>query len=508
MRQSQTCGWLIQPAVSGTVTLIVHWVSLKYGSSVVVYDNHNASGPILWDSGQAHFFNSFVGASATVPPPIISTGNRLYVQYVSNAFFGGTSYGFYAEYSSNRGYSHGVGSRSDVLAMSSAIDIMLPGNQATYPPNFNYTWRVKPHGIVSNALISFAASDVYLPNAGDHLTIYDGNSSSDPVLVQFLGTSIPMKWYQTSGQEALMVFRSNADSSYIGKFKVSYFTDGPNYHCGFTRNPATLSAAAMTLTDGSSSIESLYRNQHCEWVIESPDSHGIFLYFKRFSVMGGSLKIYKSEDVSDTDSTLLVVTIEDTLATPAPIFLPYAKVGLKYETSASATGGGFVAYYFRESSRTEVTSGPGDGLVLLTSSSLLSLGNFAQHGRISPHTNLSYHVQPVSTVSGGLYFSVATVNLTYCRGRVRIYDGPSIMDTLLGDLCGDQVPQLHQWIATSGAEALITFTSDASNDYYGDFDISYYSDGPNSHCGFASNPGRMTSDSMIFTDGSSSSETM
>lgn len=98
MRSGQSCAWLIQPHTAATITLLLHRVSLKYGSGVKVYDGTSTSNArLLWDSGQAHYYGGFDGASSVVPPPIISTGTALYIVYTSSSLFGGGSYGFYAE---------------------------------------------------------------------------------------------------------------------------------------------------------------------------------------------------------------------------------------------------------------------------------------------------------------------------------------------------------------------------------------------------------------------------
>ena len=124
MRINQDCEWLIQPSVAGTVTLIFHRVSLKYGSDVVVYDGSDTTGTVLWDSDQAHYY----GVHEVVPPPLHSSSNALFVKYRSNSQFGGGSYGFYGEYYTNTALTTGIGNKDgEYLHMSTALDIGLPG---------------------------------------------------------------------------------------------------------------------------------------------------------------------------------------------------------------------------------------------------------------------------------------------------------------------------------------------------------------------------------------------
>jgi len=101
------------------------------------------------------------------------------------------------------------------------------------------------------------------------------------------------------------------------------------------------------------------------------------------------------------------------------------------------------------------------------------------------------------------------MNLTCGRAAIKIYDGATTASPLLGTYCGDSLESLsNKWITTSAAVATLTFTSDATPNQMGNFKLSYYSNGPNSHCGFNVNPGLQSSQSMVFTDGSAYAENM
>lgn len=125
MRQSQSCTFLISPETSSTITLFFQFINLKIGSSVIVYDNNIASGTILYNGliTRATSSNQII-----TPPPITSSGSALYVTYTSNSLPSSTSTGFRAQYQSNYLGSLGVGSGQTFLSMSSAIDILPPGD--------------------------------------------------------------------------------------------------------------------------------------------------------------------------------------------------------------------------------------------------------------------------------------------------------------------------------------------------------------------------------------------
>ena len=519
IRRSMDCTWLIKPThgyENDTITLIFNWVSLKQGSQVLVYDFHNSSGSILWNSGQQFFQGGMQGKSITTPPPIISTSKELYVRFLSESGEDETYFGFYGEYYLNHALSHGVGSRTQIMSMSSAIDVALPGQSGNYATNFQYKYRIVPQYVSAGSKITFVVNDIDLPNAEDTLTVYDGSAVDvNKVIVVLSGKTVaPLTWFTSVTSQALIVFDSQADSTHGGRINLNYFTDGPNYHCGFTRNPARLTAPAMTIFDGSSydaaaTSADAFQGQNCIWEIEPKDSTGIFLYFTEFSVVSGSLCFFDG-------SYTRIGCIKNTVAVPAPLFLPYNKVSLQYWTNNMATGvfkgKGFRAHYYRQSSDTSVLSTPGDGIIRLYSSSMTELSNYENLNYIRPGLNLTYAIAPKQYVDNYIYFSIAMINLggSTCNSKLRLYDGPNTAYPLLGEYCGNSIEEYgSKWIVTSSAEATLTFTSNNDVvDNFGDFKIAYFSNGPNSHCGFNVNPGKLSSQSMVFTDGSSSNEKM
>ena len=480
----------------------------------MVYDGSSASGTVLWDSGQAHYYGGFQGGTEVVPPPLHSSGNTLFIKYYSSSLYGGNSYGFYGEYYTNTALATGVGNQDgEYLHMSTALDIALPGDGSSYPAMFNYSYNIRPDGIANGSNIYFTLTDFSVSASGDELVLYHGRTgSTDSVLGEWnsaTASSLPNRWYRTQGDEALLVFRSKGSSSGTGGFKMSYYTEGPNYHCGYPTNPITLTAPSFTVTDGSGLTEEIYRNQSCKWIIDPVGTRGIYLFFTRFQVGGGNVKIY-SGDSFEEDASSLLFTIDESVGTPAPIYLPFSMIGVSYHSDAdTVSGSGFSATYFRVAVDSDEATVPGDDMIRLHSSSLLSLGNIASHGAIPTTTNLTYVVAPnTTTATTGIYFFINKLNLTGCHGALTIYDGPDTSYPSLGTFCGDTTTVIPKWIYTSSPLATLTFISDGTSNYYGDFDLSYYSDGPNSHCGFAENPGVLTSHSMIFTDGSASTETI
>ena len=256
----------------------------------------------------------------------------------------------------------------------------------------------------------------------------------------------------------------------------------------------------MAFTDGSQSNEQLYIKQNCAWSVSPTSSWGIFVYFTRFSVFNGAINLYQGPVAENK----ILITIQNSNAVPAPIVFPFSTLGVSYTTSAAGSGLGFYLSYYGLSS--DRISAPGNGIVPLMCSSMISLTLYSGN-KIFPKTNLTWLVEPASS-TGSIYFSISSLNLTGCNGFLEIYDGPSITSPLLGSFCGSSLPVPFQWIQSTSALALVRFVSASTHVIEGNFDLSFYSDGLNSHCGFATNPAVMTSPSMIFSDGSSSSTRM
>jgi hypothetical protein len=490
MRRSQQCTWLISSSSGNSVTLIFDWTLLKFGSSVLVYDGSSSSSKLLWNG---------VGSTKVTPPPIISTGSTLYITYQSDSIQSSGYLGFRGQYQTNAYGSPGQGRGYAIMSMSSVLDIVPPGNSLQYTPNVTYTWYIQPTTVVGK--LTFIVPYLNLTSQ-ESLTLYDGNSTSSRVLASFKASNFTNVWYKTTNPYAVLKFVSKRKIQRTGGFRLSYFGDGSNYHCGFTTNPVTVDAPSLTITDGSYSTDSVYDNQDCQWNLTPQNSQSVFLFFTRFSLnSAASVTVYRGT-VASGDS---YVTISNNYAVPAPIILSGSTMGVNYVSGATASGTGFSASYFGLSSSYSST---GDGLVWIQCSSMLDLG--AYRSSSLPMTNMTYIVKPTVN-SGDLYFSLINVSVLDATSRVDIYDGTSLTSTLLASYTKDTMTTDFQWLKATSATALVHFVSAAESTSTvepANFQLAFYSDGSNYHCGFHINPGLHHSASMVFTDGSSSSETM
>lgn len=520
------CSWVLKPTTSqessrsaGTVTLIfteVHLLMLNNNPPVVVRDTDGST--VLWSvkSGDV---------TDVIPPPLVSSGDTMYVSYSSDPSSAVANYhGFTGSYYGNSNATltaggYGEGDDYSELRMSSAISIVSPGDGLTaYPANMSYTWLIEPKSMLSD-YITFTFSKLHIVDCDDNLTLYDGTTTSAPVLGTFCGAEPPTQWYKTSGTGALLTFETNGANN-EGFFELAYFSDGPNYHCGFSRELATLTANSYTFTDGSSSTQSMYAGERCKWNIAPKDATGITIVFERFDLIGGSLVIYNGPVAEGN----VYVTMSNVNAVPPPMYFDQSVVGIQYTSNANGVmGKGFAATYYSESNR---SVGPGDNAIILQSSTVHSLRlPTLSDGHIMANKNLSWFITPTTT--GKIYFAFTKMNLSDCsRTYVNIYDG-LVADPakLLGKYCGQPLGGVYNstytdFIVTNEVSAVVEFVSlnsnggNTSGQVYTNghvedtFELSYYSDGPNNHCGFAKNPGVLTAGSMVLSDGSMSTASM
>ena len=503
------CTWNIKPHIQGTVTLYFNWVSLMQGSLIRVYDGSDIKGRLLWDS-QVSTSKAEVTDTRVTPPPLTSTGNSLYMIYGTQGGNPNSYFGFNGVFISNTVGSIGIGSSTVTLTMSSAMDLCPPGSGYEYINGLNYTWNIKPTHSLQGSYITFVFSNLSL-GAGDILDIYDGNLTRKWTFNA--STNTPYVWYKTNLSFAKIHFTSNNDNL-SGNFKLSYFTDGSNHHCGFQTNPAKLIAYSSVITDGSRSNEFLYVNQRCEWQISPRDSVGVYLFFTRYNMQGAQIDFYQGNVTGP-----LLTSITDSDSIPSPIIVKASTVTIVYTSKSFAKGYGFSLTYFGQSDK---FVGPGDGLIQVLSSSsiMLSLKAENQSYAIPKQASLKWLFSPVINETSvtrnnvTMYFSFYNFeNIDCSLSNITLYDGNDAKGKKLYSYCGNfsynnYMLSSYRWIETNSTQAYLKFYNNDTMNNKKNFELAYYSDGSNSHCGFTNNPAYLKAPSMIFTDGSSSTSSM
>jgi hypothetical protein len=513
LRRGANCEWLITPIKKGPINLLLRWVSLRPGAIVTVYDSPDKSGYVLWNS-----VNSF----AIVPPPILSTGNSLYITYTSNTLLASSFLGFQGDYYTAYSLTPGTGTRQEFYSMSSALGIRLPDRLSTitqpkYVSSFEYSYLIQPQS--SSSAITLFFNSLNFPNCGDRLEIYDGKViDANKLLGIFCSATTPYKWLLAPSGLMLLRFIANADDSRNASFDLSYFSDGPNYHCGFTTNPAILRATSMFITDGSQSSEAIYSNQYCEWIISpNGDNHGLFLYFDRLDIStGGEITIY---DGTEYDASILI-QITGATVVPVPVFTSQSpNVRIVFSTSSTiGIGTGFSLTYF---SMNYLHTGPGDDVIKIYSSSYSSL-TLPQdiHTQQFISSNYTWHINPANTGDDEpLYLLIQIAHIVDCLESIRISKGNprSKGPLILNFSCHSEMfptYRLGSWIKVTGGEMVIDFISMAppsslSSTTESNFNLAYFTKGGESfQCGIARNPLELSLSSYFISDGSKAGDSM
>ncbi len=170
----------------------------------------------------------------------------------------------------------------------------------------------------------------------DVFTIYDGASTSDPVLGTYSGTSVPTEQVTSTGNQMLITFVADGDATTGTGWKVEYFSTQPSY-C--SPSVVTLTEPAGTIGDGS---ESFYykNNTNCMWKIEPAYATGVTLTFTDF-------------DTEDTEDYLQVYDASNNQlqgefsgnTLPDAVHVESGELFLIWKTSGAITAPGWEAFW-------------------------------------------------------------------------------------------------------------------------------------------------------------------
>jgi hypothetical protein len=498
------CTWLISPSSisggSGSVTLFFSRVYIKANSWVRVYDGLTTNpNLLLWDGYLT--FDNFM-----TPPPIISSSPSLYVEYVSgSATACSDCRGFRGEFMVNSPWSRGIGSRRATIGSSSALTLRNPGDGSSYVAGMDHIWEIIPRATGS---IVFSFSKLDLPvDCSDNVTIYDGVTTSAPILGTFCGSSIQRTWTLTSNPQALIRFISSPYSSSKGGFQLAYYSDGGNYNCGNLRNSVgQMTLHSFILTDGSASGSAVLGGANCLWDVEPNEAQSIYIFFDRMSISKSFVEVFV---VDGNEYTLFKNFTANSIGegVPAPLLIPYPKVQVRYQSKSTAKGKGWSLTYFGV---TPSASGPGAGNINLRSgivhSLLLPLDRSID---AVINKNVSWDLAPIGLAVGEPIFIVITnfSSLVDCKNSyLEIFDGTGASLTNVGRFCRNRVPS--QWITLSNTEGMLNFVAPMNATLDDHFDLSYFSDATTAHCGMATVPAILRATSMFFSDGSKASDPM
>ncbi|XP_004860031.1 cubilin [Heterocephalus glaber] len=416
-------------------------------------------------SGNAQCQNSFVkvwaGPEQTIvdllstwcgdvaPSPIIIPRNAFTLAFQSQE---APAQGFSAAFVSRCGYNF----------TSSSGSIISPNFPKRYDNNMNCTYLIKGHRR-SVVILTFESFHLEGRSAltgscdSDGVHILRGDSVSSTPVATVCGEEMldPM----TLAAPVLLNFYSNSHVTDFG-FKFSYQL----ISCGGTYN-----ASAGIITSPSSS-ENYPNNIYCLYKIFVRNDRVVLLKFRNFDVVPSAVcsndfvAIYDGSNISDP---LLGKFCGSKL--PPVIKSSSNSMLLVFKTDAVQTARGWRAA-FRQ------TLGPqhGCGGYLTGSDSTLLSPDSDSNGRYDKHLNCIWFITaPVNKVIKLTFNTFALENESSARicqfDYVKLYDGDSEDDDLVGTFCGSTVPAPF---ISSGNFLTVQFITDLSSEREG-FNATY-----------------------------------
>lgn len=224
---------------------------------------------------------------------------------------------------------------SGIQDLTDPTGTITDGSFASNYNNYvNCSWYIHPVGATT---ISLSFSEFYTELGHDSITVYDGNSILDPILLSWSGHgSLPPVINSTSG-EMLIVFKSDGDINDLGWTAVYTSTTSIVNCSGLT----VMTGSSGYLTDGSGPAN-YSNNNMCTWLIEPSFATTITLNFSAFNTESiyDYIKIYNGYNSGGTLlGTYSGSSIPSTITSTGPALF------LQFVTDASITSSGWSIYY-------------------------------------------------------------------------------------------------------------------------------------------------------------------
>ncbi|XP_048237900.1 cubilin-like isoform X1 [Haliotis rufescens] len=374
--------------------------------------------------------------STIVPDPFTSMTNRMKVKFRSD--FSARGDGFAANWTTSCG-----GTFFGDTGMFTS-----PGYPSTYPNNIlcNYTIVGDPGKYLS---LTFDSSLFRLEGPTscryDSVTVYSGNDTSGNRLGRFCGTTAPQTITALGGM--YLQFVTDGSIVYEG-FKVNYVAE----ECGGIFNNAYGTFSTLAHPNN-------YLNNHnCTWIINVAANRIVELKFTRFELEAHSRCRFDYVEVRDGNSSSSPL-IGRYCGTTSPNFIRSTgrQMFVNFITDSSVTRDGFSAAYRQTFG---VQQGCG-GFLNNTAGGTVTSVDIDNNGLYENDLNCAWTIMMPDN-------KLATFNITRmdietgsaCSyDALKIYDGISTQDPLIGTYCGSAPPPIIKGLSNA---LYVTFTTDSS----------------------------------------------
>lgn len=205
-----------------------------------------------------------------------------------------------------------------------------------YSDNASCSWLIAPDDSVNNITISFLKFET---DASDVMTIYDGESSTAPVLGTYSGPTLPDD-VVSSGDKVFITFDTDGSGVAPG-WLLTYSSENPVYCSGLVQ---LTQYDSDTFSDGSGSRD-YHNGTQCLWKILPEGAGTVSLFFDSF----------KTEEDADYVSVYDLVTLDllgeysGDMGQPGMVATSMSgQMFVTWSTNASITDEGWEAYYIAD----------------------------------------------------------------------------------------------------------------------------------------------------------------
>ncbi|XP_070545531.1 suppressor of tumorigenicity 14 protein-like [Ptychodera flava] len=497
------CFWVIEAPSDKVISLTFAAFEVEPGltyceyDAVVVFDGRSAAADILAEY-----------CGFTVPPPVASTGNYMYIYFTTDS---STAYaGFSARYEvldpQDIGQDSGCGGESYLTGVSGTFSSVNFDGTTHYDDNLFCQWQVE---VSAGQFIKFEfqhmSIEYSISCSYDVLTIYDGSDSTHDIIGSYCGHTLPSA-VTSSTNVASVIFKSDSVRTETG-FQITYEAVGQSdvdSGCGDDRYQTSNSGSISSMNYNGANLYDNYA--YCEWLIEVTEGQVIQFDFTNIDIeSSGSSCPYdyvRLYDGSTTASTLLG-TFCGTV-TPEAITSSSNSLLVIFESDSSIQGAGFQATYastvkcsFGEfecdtsvcidiSLRCNSIDDCGDNSdesdcidvcasaqVLTSATDSFTSPSYDGSSSYGNNLDCEWHITVDASKVVYLEFSVFHIEShpSCVYDYVGVYDGASASYPSIGTLCGSMLPDP---ITSSGNTLTVSMVTDSSIGLTG-FSATYYS---------------------------------
>ncbi|HNY07296.1 MAG TPA: cohesin domain-containing protein, partial [Bacteroidales bacterium] len=283
------------------------------------------------------------------------------------------------------------------------------GPLANYTAGNNCSWLIAPTDSVTSITLNFTAFDVA---SDDNVNVYDGATTSDPLLGTFTGSTIPTAVTST-GSKMLVTFTTNASNAAKG-WQAEYTSTVKTYCSGI----ANITQPSGTLSDGSG-VKNYNNNSLCRWKIQPTGAPFVTLTFSNFQLVDP--KDYM--EIYDLANNQLLATYTGTTIPPA-VTSPSGKMYIVFRTGNFYNGDGWDATFSSTNSLHNIS-----GVINYPKSTPVPLSNID----LTLKDNNGTVVASTTTGADGSYnfASISDGDYTLTPSTTKAWGGVSATDVLL-----------------------------------------------------------------------------